>query len=129
MKNTSMVSQILELLIKSDTSLLKKDGSINQAAAAKAFGIHQPTLFRILSGKSAEPKSNAVQGICGYFGIQPAQLRGEAPLEIAKSLTENPVKGQPPRLTKAEELLLSLYRSLSPVSQKIAIRVVAALRG
>lgn len=124
-----MVSRILEQLIKSDESLLKKDGSINQAAAAKAFGIHQPTLFRILSGKSVEPKSNAIQCICSYFDIQPAQLRGEAPIEIEGALTGNPTRILASRLTKSEELLLSLYRSLSPTSQKTAIRVLAALKG
>lgn len=124
-----MVSQILEHLIKNDESLLKKDGSINQAAAAKAFGIHQPTLFRILSGKSVEPKSNAVQGICNYFDIQPAQLRGETPLEANGVLTVSLAQKKSPQLTTSKELLLSLYRALPPVAQKTAVRVLAALRG
>lgn len=123
-----MVSRILEQLIRSDESLLKKDGSINQSAAAKAFGINQPTLFRILSGDSIEPRSNAIQGICRYFNIQPAQLRGEAPLEIEGVLTGNPTSAFSSRLTKSEELLISLYRSLSPTNQKTAIRVLAALK-
>jgi len=130
MKSLGMVSKILEQLIKSDPTLLKKDHSINQAAAAKAFGINQPTLFRILSGESADPKSNSVRAICNYFGIQPAQLRGEVPLEIEVAQRSVHTKDESPiRLTKSEELLLSLYRSLSSASQKTAIRVVAALRG
>jgi transcriptional regulator with XRE-family HTH domain len=122
-----MVSRILEQLIKNDPSLIKKDGTINQAAAAKVFGIHQPTLFRILSGKSAEPKAHAVQAICGYFGIQPAQLRGEAPLELIPSLISNVPLSI--RLTKSETLILSLYRALSPSEQKTATRIMAALKG
>lgn len=119
-----MMSQTLKKLIETDESLLKKDGSINQYAAARAFGVNQPTLSRVLSGESHEPKGKFVEAICAYFSIEPAQLRGEKPLPGVLSSSSY----AQPRITKGEELLLSLYRSLSPATQKVAIRVVAALK-
>lgn len=119
-----MFSKVLEGLIKSDKRLLKSDGSINQNAAARAFGLNQPTLSRILSGETQEPKSKVIEAISAYFGVEPAQLRGEKTLvgvpDVAAAVQ--------PRLAKDEELLLSLYRSLSPATQRLAIRVVAALK-
>jgi len=115
-----IISQLLESLIKTDGALLKHDGSINQNSAARAFGIHQPTLSRILSGQTLEPRAKAVEAICEYFGIEPSQLRGEQPIP---SIT-TPL----PKLTKNEELLLSLYRSLTSASQKTAIRIIAVLK-
>lgn len=118
-----MLSNILKSLIESDPSLLKDDGSINQYAAARAFGVNQPTLSRVLSGESREPKGRFVDAVCTYFSIEPAQLRGEKPLQGLSGGDGN----VPPRITRNEELLLSLFRALPPATQKVAIRVVAAL--
>lgn len=119
-----MLSSILEGLIKSDARLLKSDGSINQNAAARAFGINQPTLSRIMSGETQEPKAKVVEAISSYFGIEPAELRGE---KAVAGVPES-MRLVQPRLSKDEELLLSLYRSLSYATQKMAIRVVAAMK-
>lgn len=119
-----MLPQLLEALIRKDRSLLKADGSINQNAAARAFGIKQPTLFRVLSGETTEPRAKVVEAIAAYFGVEPAQLRGEKAIPgISASPSSSGI-----RLSKDESLLLSLYRSLSPSMQKAVIRVVAALK-
>lgn len=119
-----MRHQILEALIRKDRSLLKEDGSINQNAAARAIGINQPTLFRVLSGETTEPRAKVVAAIAAYFEVEPAQLRGEKPIPGISS----PPSFSGVRLTKDESLLLTLYRNLSPSAQKVAVRVIAALK-
>ena len=108
----------------SDRSLLKGDGSINQNAAARAFGIKQPTLHRILSGESQDPKARIVESIATYFDVEPAHLRGEKPLSILKDQASISQE----KLTKDELLLLSLFRSLPPALQRLTIRIVAAMK-
>jgi transcriptional regulator with XRE-family HTH domain len=119
-----MMLQSLKKLIASDPLLLKHDGSINQAAAAKAFGVNAPTLHRFLSGECREPRAKFVDSVCEYFGITQSELRGEQTLpDISRRIAQSSE-----RLSKDEELLLSLFRALKYSEQKVAFRVLAALK-
>lgn len=37
--------------------------------------VHQPTIFRILSGESQDPRTNTIKPLADYFGVTVSQLR------------------------------------------------------
>mgnify|MGYP003670214632 FL=1 len=45
-------------------------------------GVPQPTIHRILSGSSKDPKSLTIQRLAEFFGVTEAQLRGHDPLPM-----------------------------------------------
>ena len=45
-------------------------------------GVPQPTIHRILSGSSKDPKSLTIQRLAEFFGGTEAQLRGHDPLPM-----------------------------------------------
>lgn len=70
------LAETLEELIKSRPELLKASGEINVTRAAKAIGLNQPTLARIMAGMSKTPSPENEAKICKYFGISVEELRG-----------------------------------------------------
>ncbi|MDN7881413.1 helix-turn-helix domain-containing protein [Burkholderia aenigmatica] len=63
----SLLTQNLEFLLRTH--------EIKPAALAAAVGLQQPTLHRILSGNSADPRSASLQPIADYFKVTVEQLR------------------------------------------------------
>lgn len=51
-------------------------------------GIPQPTIHRILTGTSKDPKSLTIRRLAEFFGITDAQLRGYAPLPAQLEVTD-----------------------------------------
>lgn len=54
--------------------LIAKHG-INPTALAKATGVQQPTIHRILKGESDDPRTATVQPLADYFGVSVEFLR------------------------------------------------------
>lgn len=54
--------------------LIAKHG-INPTALAKATGVQQPTIHRILKGESDDPRTATVQPLADYFGVSVDFLR------------------------------------------------------
>src|SRR4051794_14655556 len=50
----------------------------NVSAAAEGLGVSQPTLHKILSGKTHESKPSTVAHLADRLGVSEAWLRGEA---------------------------------------------------
>ena len=56
-------------------------GAVSQNLLADATGVPQPTIYRILAGKSLEPRKSTVHKLAHFFGVTPAELCGDAPLD------------------------------------------------
>lgn len=54
--------------------LIAKQG-INPTALAKATGVQQPTIHRILKGESDDPRTATVQPLADYFGVSVEFMR------------------------------------------------------
>lgn len=54
--------------------LIAKHG-INPTALAKATGVQQPTIHRILKGESDDPRTATVQPLADYFGVSVEFMR------------------------------------------------------
>ena len=74
------IKDVLKTLCKSEPQLLKKNGAINQNAVARATGINQTTIKRILDGESCQPKDSNIRKIADYFSITMSQARGDVRL-------------------------------------------------
>lgn len=92
---------------------------ISEAGLARATGVTQPTIHRIVTGEIGDPRHGKLQPIANYFGISVAQLRGEEP---SKDL---PVPGQSYSL--AERELIAQFRRLDEEEKRVIHRTVAAL--
>ncbi|MDG2117217.1 MAG: helix-turn-helix transcriptional regulator [Porticoccaceae bacterium] len=64
--------------ISKQLAKLMRDQGISQSALSRATGVPQPTINRILSEVTREPRRDSVVRIANYFGITPESLY-EAP--------------------------------------------------
>lgn len=83
------VSQVLKTLCLRDPALIKRNGEINHNEAARQIGMNQSTFTRILNGEALNPKPETILALCRYFGVSPAQMRGEEPLPGNERLEVN----------------------------------------
>ena len=67
--NTPMKLDISKQLAK-----LMRDQHLSQSALSRATGVPQPTINRILSGVTREPRRDSVVRIANYFGVTPESL-------------------------------------------------------
>ena len=51
-----------------------RDHQLSQSALARATGVPQPTINRILSEVTREPRRDSVVRIANYFGVTPESL-------------------------------------------------------
>lgn len=61
-------------------TLLAKRESLSDNDLADKTGIPQPTISRIKSGESQDPRDRTLRPLAEYFGITVSQLRGDVPL-------------------------------------------------
>lgn len=61
--------------------LMERSGVESQIKLAELTGIHQPTIARLLSGDSRDPRRSTLQPLADYFRVSIAQLRGEEPID------------------------------------------------
>lgn len=83
--NKSHLVSVLEHLIRThpDPEIRGESGMGNQNEIARRADIHQPTLQRILSGASKEPRDSTIRPLAEFFGVTIPQLRGHEPLPPA----------------------------------------------
>lgn len=72
-------------LVAKNLRWLIRTREINPSILATATKVHQPTIHRILSGESQDPKTATLQPIANYFGVSVADMR-------EKDLAEQPAK-------------------------------------
>ncbi|WP_081545590.1 helix-turn-helix domain-containing protein [Chromobacterium haemolyticum] len=58
--------------------LLDESGT-NATKLAEATKLNQPTIHRILTGESKDPRHSTLEPIAKFFGISVAELRGDTP--------------------------------------------------
>lgn len=74
------------MAIKDTLKGLMERTSINQNELADRTRVPQPTINRILSGESKDPRHSTVKPLADFFGITVAQLRGDEPLPDLASI-------------------------------------------
>lgn len=75
--------------ISSILSRILFEKKIKPIELARELNIPQPTMHRIVSGKSPNPHSGSIKPIADYFNLTVEQLKGIAPLP--DSLFDNPL--------------------------------------
>ena len=65
--------------------------SIHEAELARQTGIPQPTLHKIMTGKTTDPRISTIQTLADYFGVTLDALYAETPLNDNRSAR----KGKP----------------------------------
>lgn len=79
MNNTNMIENDFDKCRVTLRLLLFKN-NINATELARAINIPQPTIQRILAGKTEDPKLSTLTAIANYFSLTLDQLLGNAPL-------------------------------------------------
>ncbi|MDS4030393.1 MAG: helix-turn-helix transcriptional regulator [Candidatus Contendobacter sp.] len=102
------VSEILSIL-------MAREGLTDNELAART-GVPQPTISRIKSGESRDPRDSTLRQLADYFRLTVSQLRGDVPLP-ADQVTVM-AADMPPVEVSAEVLRLALaIESLPPESR------------
>lgn len=63
------------LLVKDNLEWLIKQRGTNAHELQRATGVPQPTIHRILSGESTDPRTKTLQPLADHFGVSVADLR------------------------------------------------------
>lgn len=63
---------------------LMREQKLSQSALSRATGVPQPTINRILSEVTREPRRDSVVRIANFFGVTPESLY-KAPSKVAQS--------------------------------------------
>lgn len=66
--------------IKDNLAALIAHANITQNDLARSAKVNQPTIHRILTGESREPRRSNVEKLAAFFGVSTDQLYGIAPL-------------------------------------------------
>lgn len=64
-----------EIFVKNNLALLIARADTNPNALELATGVPQPTIHRILSGESKDPRTSTIQPLADYFGVDASDLR------------------------------------------------------
>jgi len=79
MNNVNMIENDFDKCRDTLKTLLFKN-NINATELARAIDIPQPTIQRILAGKTEDPKLSTLTAIANYFSLTIDQLLGNSPL-------------------------------------------------
>lgn len=93
------------------TELMARERLSDNDLAART-GVPQPTISRIKSGESRDPRDSTLRPLADYFRISISQLRGDVPLEPAG--VEVAAEGRVVRVSPESLRLLLSLESLSP---------------
>jgi len=91
MNNSVMnnLSKILTKLINSDSRIIGNDTELSRLT-----GVPQPTIRRLRTGESPNPRAETIKPLADFFGISISQLRGEATIEIEGTLQKLQSEGE-----------------------------------
>lgn len=80
-------------------TILTKREDLSDNDLADRTGVPQPTISRIKSGESRDPRDKTLRPLAKYFGVTVSQLRGDMPLSDSQSPHEpsNVAPGPPVR--------------------------------
>jgi transcriptional regulator with XRE-family HTH domain len=74
----------MKLDISRQLEKLMRERKLSQSALSRATGVPQPTINRILSEVTREPRRDSVVRIANYFGVTPESLY-QAPSKAAEA--------------------------------------------
>ena len=74
-------------------SRLMRDNDLSQSALSRATGVPQPTINRILSGITKEPRRDSVVRIANFFGVSSESLYKTSSITSDKTETEESAEG------------------------------------
>jgi transcriptional regulator with XRE-family HTH domain len=94
----------MKLEISKQLAKLMRERRLSQSALSRATGVPQPTINRILSEVTREPRRVSVVRIANYFGVTPESLY-ETPSKKGKSDVN------------AESTVAELFDRISSLSQ------------
>lgn len=86
--------------VKKNLGWLLSSRNTNPNSLAEATGVPQPTIHRILTGESADPRTKTLEPIARYFGVTVSELRhsdlgaGSGNVELGPS-----IKGKVPLIS------------------------------
>lgn len=78
----SYIGRMSQTVADTLTKLIESMPGMNATQLAKATGIPQPTIRRILIGESKDPDTATLMPLAAFFGKTVAQLRGEVPIQL-----------------------------------------------
>lgn len=79
--NYGEIKDILRILMDRDPNVQGNENELSRLT-----DVHQPTIHRILTGESRDPRTATLQPLADYFRVSIAQLRGESPLDDAEEV-------------------------------------------
>ena len=82
----------MKLDISKQLSKLMRDNHLSQSALSRSTGVPQPTINRILSQVTAEPRRDSVVRIANFFGITPESLYESGGAKAARTPTAETVE-------------------------------------
>ena len=72
----SSIMATVKLDISKQLARLMRERRLSQSALSRATGVPQPTINRILSEVTREPRRDSVVRIANFFGVTPESLYG-----------------------------------------------------
>ena len=78
----------MKLDISKQLAKLMRERHLSQSALSRATGVPQPTINRILSEVTREPRRDSVVRIANYFGVTPESLY-ETPNKKSKAIVDD----------------------------------------
>ena len=82
----------MKLDVSKQLSKLMRDNNLSQSALSRATGVPQPTINRILSEVTREPRRDSVVRIANFFGITPESLYESRGAKTARTPTAETVE-------------------------------------
>ncbi len=98
--------------------LLQADGSINHNALARASGLSQPTITRVLNASGNYSVSTKIaKKLAAVFDVTPAEIRAELPLNhdaiTGMAAVEDHIFAEAEQLIDSERIHMQYYRAAS----------------
>ena len=108
-------------LVAKNLEWLMADRKTNPYDLQRATGVPQPTIHRILTGESTDPRTKTLEPLAGYFGVSVADLRardlaGPADERVESNATfggVSVVESDDPRLVHVPKVRLRLAAGIS----------------
>ncbi|MBN3003373.1 helix-turn-helix transcriptional regulator [Chromobacterium alkanivorans] len=94
------LSYSLEMELKERLQKLLDESGSNATKLAEITKVPQPTIHRILTGESKDPRFSTLAPIAEHFGLTVAELRGDIPKGYYES---QPITGDSNQVKIAEE--------------------------